>query len=142
MEADILARKVYDKMMENDHCSRSLGMELVEVREGYCKLSMKVTRNMLNGFGILHGGIAFTFADSAFAFASNSYGRAAVSTNGSMNYAKSAVEGDLLLAEAKMLNLSYRTADFDVDVTNENGEVYYRFRGTVYRSSKEILKQN
>ena len=95
---------------------------------------------MLNGYGILHGGIAFTFADSAFAFASNSYGRLAVSINGSMNYAKSAKEGDILIAEATALNVTHKTADFDVNVMNEKEEIYYFFRGTVYRSSKEIIE--
>ena len=94
---------------------------------------------MLNGYGILHGGIAFTFADSAFAFASNSYGRLAVSINGNMIYSKSAKEGETLFAEAKALNVTHKTADFDVNVMNEQGEIYYYFRGTVYRSSKAVL---
>ena len=96
---------------------------------------MIVKKEMLNGHGILHGGIAFAFADSAFAFASNSYGRIAVSINGNISYAKSAKEGDLLIAEAKPLNITHKTADFDVNVMNESGEIYYFFRGTVYRSS-------
>ena len=96
---------------------------------------------MLNGYGILHGGIAFTFADSAFAFASNSYGRLAVSINGNMVYSKSAKEGETLFAEAKALSVTYKTADFDVNVMNETGEIYYYFRGTVYRSSKEVLSE-
>ena len=75
-----------------------------------------------------------------FAFSSNSYGRLAVSINGSMIYTKSAKEGDTLFAEAKALNVTHKTADFDVNVMNEEGEIYYYFRGTVYRSSKEILK--
>ena len=100
---------------------------------------MTVKKEMLNGYGILHGGIAFTFADSAFAFASNSYGRVAVSINGSMIYSKSAVEGELLYAEAKALNLTHKTADFDVNVMNESGEIYYYFRGTVYRKSESLL---
>ena len=133
------AKAVYDKMMEKDYCSQWLGVEPIILEEGHCKISMTVKKDMLNGYGILHGGIAFTFADSAFAFASNSYGRVAVSINGSMIYSKSAVEGEVLYAEAKALNLTHKTADFDVNVMNGSGEIYYYFRGTVYRKSESLL---
>lgn len=141
-DKDQLAKAVYHKMMEKDYCTQWLNAEPISIKEGYCKLKMTVRKEMLNGHGMLHGGIAYTFADSAFAFASNSYGRLAVSINASMMFSKSAKEGDVLIAEAKPLNVSYKTADFDVNVMNEAGEVYYFFRGTVYRSSKEVLKDN
>ena len=137
---DILAKAVFDKMMQHDHCSQWLGIEAVDIKKGYCKIKMQVRKEMLNGYGILHGGIAFTFADSAFAFASNSYGRVSVSINGNMIYSKSAKEGDIIFAEAKVLNLTHRTADFDVNVLNEDGDIYYYFRGTVYRSSKMVME--
>ena len=134
-----LAKAVFEKMMEKDYCSQWLGVEPITIEEGYCKIKMKVKKDMLNGYGILHGGIAFTFADSAFAFASNSYGRMAVSINGSMIYSKSAVVDETLFAEAKALNVTHKTADFDVHVMNEAGEIYYYFRGTVYRKSESLL---
>ena len=134
-----LAVAVYEKMMEKDYCTQWLQATPLFIKEGHCRLKMTVRKEMLNGYGILHGGIAFTFADSAFAFASNSYGRLAVSINGSMTYSKSAKLGEVIFAEAIALNVSHKTADFDVNVMNEDGEVYYYFRGTVYRSSKEIL---
>jgi len=134
-----IAKAVFEKMMEKDYCSQWLGVEPIILEEGHCRISMTVKKNMLNGYGILHGGIAFTFADSAFAFASNSYGRVAVSINGSMIYSKSAVEGEVLFAEAKALNLTHKTADFDVNVMNESGEIYYYFRGTVYRKRQSLL---
>lgn len=137
---DSLATEVYNKMMEKDYCSQWLGIEPIFTKEGHCKIKMTVRKEMLNGHGIFHGGIAFTFADSAFAFASNSYGRVAVSINGNMIYSKSAKEGDVLFAEAIALNVTYKTADFDVHVMNEEGEIYYYFRGTVYRSSKEVIE--
>ncbi|WP_170110337.1 hotdog fold thioesterase [Flavilitoribacter nigricans] len=136
-----LARSVYEKMMENDYCSQWMGIEPVEIAEGFCRIKMTVKREMLNGYGILHGGMAFAFADSAFAFASNSYGRVAVSINGSMSYARSAREGEELFAEAKALHVGFKTADFDVRVMNGGGEVYYFFRGTVYRKSTPVLDQ-
>jgi acyl-CoA thioesterase len=126
-------------MMEKDYCSQWMQLEPLLLAEGHCKLRMRVRQEMLNGYGMLHGGMAFAFADSAFAFASNSYGRVAVSINGSMHYARSASEGEMLIAEAKALHVSHKTADFDVNVMNEAGEVYYHFRGTVYRTSREVL---
>ena len=124
---------VYQKLMEADHCSQWMGLELVEIGEGHCKMRMTVRREMLNGFGILHGGMAY-------AFASNAFGRVSVSINGSMSFAKSSKEGEILVAEAKALNVNHRTADFDVVIAEEKtGEQRYFFRGTVYRSSKEIL---
>ncbi|MCB0632987.1 MAG: hotdog fold thioesterase [Saprospiraceae bacterium] len=138
-EKSTFAQAVYRKMMEKDYCSQWLQIEPLLLAEGHCRIKMKVRREMLNGFGVLHGGIAFTFADSAFAFASNSYGRVAVSINGSMSYAHAAKEGDLLIAEAKALNVTHKTADFDVNVMNEEGQIYYFFRGTVYRKSEEVL---
>jgi acyl-CoA thioesterase len=140
MKQDELALAVYHKMMEKDYCTQWLKAEPVFIKAGHCMLKMKVRKEMLNGYGILHGGIAFTFADSAFAFASNSYGRLAVSINGNIIYSKSAKEGEVLLAEAKALNISHKTADFDVNVMNEKGQIYYYFRATVYRSSKDVLK--
>lgn len=137
-----LARSVYEKMMEQDYCSQWMGIEAVEIAEGYCKIKMTVKREMLNGYGILHGGIAFAFADSAFAFASNSYGRIAVSINGSMSYARAAREGEELFAEARALHVSYKTGDFDVQVMNSAGEVYYFFRGTVYRKKTNVLEHS
>jgi len=139
MDKNALAEAVFHKMIEKDYCSQWLQLEPIFLKEGHCKIKMVVRKEMLNGYGILHGGIAYTFADSAFAFASNSYGRLAVSINGSMIYSKSAKEGETLFAEAKSLNVTHRTADFDVNVMNADEEIYYHFRGTVYRSSKEVL---
>lgn len=133
------ATKVFNAMIEHDYCSQWLGIKAVSLEEGHCIIKMTVQRDMLNGFGILHGGIAFTFADSAFAFASNSYGRLAVSINGSMSYAKSAKEGEVIFAEARALHVGNKTADFTVDIYNEQKEKLYFFRGTVYRTSKNIL---
>ena len=136
------ARAVYESMMAQDYCSQWLGVAPITIEEGHCIIQMTVKKDMLNGFGILHGGIAYTFADSAFAFASNSYGRVAVSIQGSMNFMKSAKEGDALIAEATALNVTHKTADFDVVVSNKDtSEKLYIFRGTVYRTSKEHLNQ-
>ena len=134
------AQKVFQKMMETDYCSQWLGIEPLLIEEGECHLRLKVRKEMLNGFGTLHGGIAFSLADSALAFAINSYGRVSPLINGSMNYAKAAVEGDVLIAKAKVISLGNRKADIDVTVyCNQEDEAYYFFRGTVYRTSKEHM---
>jgi len=139
-DSKALAQAVYEKMMAKDYCSQWMGIEPILIEEGHCKIKMTVRKEMLNGYGILHGGIAFAFADSAFAFASNSYGRLSLSINGQIIYSKSAKEGEALIAEAKVLNVSHKTADFDVNVYSAaSEEVHYYFRGTVYRSSKNIL---
>jgi len=139
-EADQLAQEVFQRMMQTDYCSQWMGIEALEIKHNYCKLKMTVRKEMLNGYGILHGGIAFAFADSAFAFASNSEGRISVSINGSMNYHKSATEGSEIIAEAKCLNLSYKTGDYDVNIYNLDQELLYSFRGTVYRKSELVLE--
>lgn len=136
-----LAREVYDKMIADDHCSKWMGIVPIVIEEGHCILEMTVKKEMLNGYAMLHGGIAYAFADSAFAFASNSYGRIAVSINGTMSYAKAAKEGDVLVAEAKPLSVGNKTADFDVQITRkDDGEKLYFFRGTVYRTGKNVVE--
>ncbi|MEM6632125.1 MAG: hotdog fold thioesterase [Bacteroidota bacterium] len=139
MEDSTRAQKVFEEMIAQDHFSKWMGIELLQIEEGYCKLRMQVRREMLNGYGMLHGGVAFSFADSAFAFGSNSYGRQAVSISSQMSYSKSAKEGDFLVAEASALNVGHKLAEFDVEVFEEKSqEIYYRFRGMVYRSSREV----
>lgn len=137
-----LAQKVFNKMMEQDQFSRWMDIDLIEAQEGYCKLQMKVRAEMLNGYSMLHGGVTFAFADSAFAFASNSYGRISVSLHASMTYNRPGKDGDVLIAEAKELSLGNKTATFDVTVRKaESNDAIAVFRGTVYRTSKLVLDE-
>jgi acyl-CoA thioesterase len=132
------AQKVYESMMENDFCSQWLGLKPILIEEGHCILEMEVRKEMLNGFATLHGGIAYSLADSALAFASNSYGRISPLINGNMSYSKAAKIGDVLKAEAKVISLGNKKADIDVTITCKgHEEPFYFFRGTVYRTSKE-----
>lgn len=133
-------RSAYDQMMEKDYASQWLGLQPLLIEEGHCQLRMVVRREMLNGFGLLHGGMAYAMADSALAFAANSYGRLSVTLQGSINFAQAAKEGDVLIAEAQVLHLGHRTGDLDVNIYREGqpAEVLYRMRGTVYRSSKGV----
>tara|TARA_R110000868_G_scaffold296769_1_gene557145 strand:+ start:778 stop:1197 length:420 start_codon:yes stop_codon:yes gene_type:complete len=134
------AEKVFESMMENDFCSQWMGIKPITIEEGHCVLEMEVRKEMLNGFGTLHGGMAYSLADSALAFASNSYGRISPLINGNMSYSKSAKIGDVLTAEAKVISLGNKKADIDVVITCKgHEEPFYFFRGTVYRTSKEHL---
>jgi len=131
------AEKIVDKMYENDAFSQWLGIELVEIRTGYAKIKMTTRPEMLNGFGIVHGGISFSFADSAFAFACNSPGRHAVSIDTSISHLKKVGIGELLFAEAIEENLSHKIGLYRIEVKNEKKELVALFKGTNYRSSRE-----
>lgn len=117
--------------MANDQFSQWLGITRIEERPGFCRLSMTVTPEMCNGFGIAHGGITYSLADSALAFASNSSGRLAVSIETSISHIKAVHAGDKLEATAVERSAEKRLAVFDVRVERDN-ELVALFRGTVY----------
>ena len=98
---------------------------------------MAVRKEMLNGFDILHGGIAFSLADSALAFAANSHGKMCLSVENSIHYINSCQEGDVLIAEAREVSCSHKIGVYEVAVKTEEGKDVAAFRGTVYRSSKD-----
>ena len=100
MTAEERARQIVNRMFENDPFSQWLGIERLVVKPGHCVLRMAIRREMLNGFAIAHGGITFSLADSALAFASNSQGRHAVSIDTSISHITSLREGDILTATA------------------------------------------
>ena len=103
------ARQNIDIMLSNDHFSKWLGIELIDLKIGYCKIRMKIKKEMLNGFGIVHGGILFSFADSAFAFASNGNGRISVALDTSISFTKSVKLDEIIFAEAKEQYSGYKT---------------------------------
>ena len=136
MDKQALAEKVVDTMYTNDYFSQWLGIERIKVEPGHCILKMKIRKEMLNGFAIAHGGITYSFADSAFAFASNSHGRKSVSIETSISHTVSLKEGDTILAEAKEESVSNKIGIYYITVKKDN-ETVALFRGTVYRTSKE-----
>ena len=137
MTAEEKARKVVNQMYDNDPFSQWLGIERLEVGPGHCRLRMKIRREMLNGFAIAHGGITFSLADSAFAFASNSRGRHAVSIDTSISHMVSLKNGDIITATAIEEQLGHRIGHYRVEVRNEAEEMVALFRGIVYRKSQE-----
>ena len=132
-----LPEKVFRKMYDNDAFSQWLGIEVVEVRDGYCQLKMTVRKEMLNGFQIAHGGIAYSLADSALAFASNSHGRKSLSVETSISHTVSVKEGDVLTAITEELSLSDKIGVYLITITNQDNQEVAYFKGTVYRTSKE-----
>ncbi len=130
-------KAIVDKMYNGDAFSQWLGIERLEERPGYCRLQMTVREEMTNGFKIAHGGITYSLADSALAFASNSHGRQAVSIETSISHTRPVHINDVLTAEATELNITNATAIYDIKITNQNKEVVALFKGTVYRTKKE-----
>lgn len=129
--------KIIDAMFAKDDFSKWLGIERLEEGPGYSKLKMTIRKEMTNGFDIAHGGITFSFADSAFAFASNSRGIHAVSIETSISHTKSLKTGDIITAEAFEKNLTRKTGIYNVEVKNQQNEIVALFKGTVYRTGKE-----
>lgn len=132
-----LAKRIVDKMFVDDKFSQWLGIERVLIEEGHCILKMKVRNEMVNGFGIAHGGIAFSFADSALAFASNAYGRLSVALDCSISFPVAVHVDDVLTCEAKELSLTKKTGTYLIEITNQKSERVAFFKGTVFRTNKE-----
>lgn len=129
------AEKIVEAMYKDDAFSQWLGIEILEVQAGACRLKMTTRPEMLNGFGILHGGITYSLADSAFAFACNSRGRHSVSIETNHAHLKKVNAGETIFAEAKEENLSHKIGLYQIRVTNEKDELIALFKGTNYRSS-------
>jgi acyl-CoA thioesterase len=124
-------------MLAHDEFSRWLGLELLDVNPDRVTIRMVVRQDMINGFGVCHGGVTFAFADSAFAFASNTGGQVSVSIENSMTYPAAVHVGDVLLAEAEKEASSRRLGYYRVRVTRTDGAVVALFRGTVFQTERE-----
>jgi acyl-CoA thioesterase len=133
----LLMIAIVNKMMETDAFSQWLGIKILASAKGSCKLQMQVRPEMCNGFGIIHGGITFSLADSALAFASNAHGRLSVALECSISYPNAVNVGDVLTAEATEVSLTNKIGIYNIPVTNQKGEMVGVFKGSVYRTSKE-----
>jgi acyl-CoA thioesterase len=137
----ILAEAVTGWMFSRDQASQSLGMKIVEAGAGYAKLTMRVRAHMTNGHGICHGGLVFSLADSAFAFACNSRNQKTVAAGCTIDFLAPAQVGDELVAEAVEQSLNGRTGIYDVTVTNQNGKRVALFRGRSQRVQGEVMTE-
>ena len=124
-----IAQEVARLMWAEDRASQALGMQLLEVRPGYARISMTVRRDMTNGHGMCHGGFMFLLADSTFAFACNSHNQKAVAASAEIHFLAPAHEGDVLTAEGQEQHLAGRSGVYDTRVTDQNGKLVALFRG-------------
>ena len=139
-EAQTLAERVAEGMYLRDRASQNLGMEIASVGPGHAELTMKVRADMLNGHDICHGGFIFTLADSAFAYACNSYNLTTVASGCAIDYMAPAREGDMLTANARERSVSGRTGVYDIEVKNQRGETIALFRGKSYRIKGHVVE--
>jgi len=131
-------QQVLDTMWQRDAFSKWMGLQIDEVGMGYCKLHYTVKDEMLNGFSSIHGGVLFSAADSAFAFACNSHGIFTVALDVTISFTRPAKSGDILTVEAKEIYLGKKTGLYDIKTTNEKGELVALFKGTAYRTSTKV----
>lgn len=129
MDAGKLARDCAEAMWKDDAASRGLGMQLVSVAPGQAVMTMTVTERMVNGHNICHGGYIFTLADSAFAFACNTYNQRTVAQHCAVTFLNSAFLGDNLVARAIERQRMGRSGLYDITVTRDDGFVIAEFRG-------------
>ena len=139
-EKDQLAADVVAHMMKNDLFSQWLGISVLDVREGYSKIRMTVRKEMINGFGIVHGGVAFSLADSAFAFACNNRNNLSVALDTAINFTKPVHVDDVLTAEAKEIHNGKSTGLYHITITNQRDHVVAMFKGTCFRTGKTLIK--
>ena len=135
--AEASARAMYGE----DRASQALGMRVLEVRPGYARLAMKVREDMVNGHQLCHGGLIFTLADSAFAYACNSYNLSTVASGCAIDFVAPAREGDVLTARAAERSAAGRTGVYDIDVVNQRGETVALFRGKSYRIKGHVVDE-
>jgi acyl-CoA thioesterase len=136
---DKKAKEVVFHMTENDLFSKWLGIQILEIREGYSKTSMVVREEMINGLGIVHGGIAFSLADSTFAFACNNRNNLSVALDTSINFLKPVHVGDTLIAEAKEIHNGKSTGLYHITIFNQRDHMVAVFKGTCFRTGKKLI---
>lgn len=132
-------QSVVTHMMENDLFSQWLGIEVLEIKEGYSKIKMMIRKEMINGFAVVHGGIAFSLADSAFAFACNNRNNLSVALDCAITFTKAINPGDVLTAEAKEIHNGRSTGVYLITITNQLDQQVALFKGTCFRTAKKLI---
>ena len=127
-----IADYVRDGMLKNDAATLGLGMHVLAIGPGHATVTMTVRADMLNGHAICHGGFISTLADSAFAFACNSYDELTVASGFAIDFLAPARKDDLLTARCVEVSKAGRTGVYDTDVVNQRGERIAIFRGRSY----------
>ena len=140
MDKKQFAQQVVNHLLEKDYFSKWLGIEILEIKEGYSKIKMSIRDEMVNGFGIVHGGVTFSLSDSAFAFACNNRNNLSVALDTSINFMKPAHVGDVLTAEAKEIHNGKSTGLYQIFITNQNDHLIALFKGTCFRTGKKLVE--
>ena len=130
---------IAEHILNNDRFSQWLGVKILSCETGYSKISMVIREEMVNGLGIVHGGVTFALADSAFAFACNSYNRRSVALDTSINFIKPALIGDELIAEAKEVHNGKSTGLYQISVFNQKNEIIATFKGLCFRTDTYVV---
>jgi len=138
-QKDQLATSVVDHMMENDYFSQWMQVKVLGIKEGYSKIQMTIRKEMVNGFGIVHGGLPFSLADSAFAFACNNRNNLSVALDVTITFTKAVNVGDILTAEAKEFHNGRSTGVYIITVSNQKNEQIALFKGTCFRTGKTLV---
>lgn len=138
-EAQALAEATRDAMFSRDRAAQAMGIHVVTIRPGYALLTMVVRSDMVNGHHICHGGMIFALADTAFAYACNSYNKATVASACHIDFLAPGKEGATLSAEAIEQSLAGRTGVYDVTVKDDAGKTVALFRGKSYRINGEVI---
>jgi acyl-CoA thioesterase len=138
-EATALAKRVAERMMKDDRAAAALGIQLDEISPGFARMSLLISDEMVNGFGICHGGITFSLADTAFAYACNSRNRKSIALGCTINYLKAVKPGDKLTATAREQSAGGRIGLYDISLSNQEGTVVAEFRGTSYSTSDSVV---
>ncbi|MBL0153749.1 MAG: hydroxyphenylacetyl-CoA thioesterase PaaI [Chitinophagaceae bacterium] len=139
MQTGQTPQTVVDHMMKHDLFSQWLGIDVLEIKTGYSKIKMTVRPEMVNGFGIVHGGIAFSLADSAFAFACNNRNNLSVALDTSINFTKPVHVDDVLVAEAREIHNGRSTGLYQIIINNQHDHVVAIFKGTCFRTGKTLI---
>lgn len=132
----ISPQEVLKIMLKNDRFSHWMGLDIDDHGKGYCRLHCRIREDMLNGFGTVHGGILFSAADSAFAFACNSHGHITVALDVSITFALPVKAGEVLSVEAREIHRGRRTGIYEVKVVNEQEKLVALFKGTAYQTAE------
>ena len=136
-----IAQKCCETMWGNDVASQDLGMTIEVTKPGRAEARFEVRANMVNGYDICHGGFMFTLADSAFAFACNTYNRITVAASASIEFVRPARLGDKLLATAAEVHRGGRTGIYDITVTNQDDDVVAIFRGRSHATREPVFSK-
>jgi acyl-CoA thioesterase len=138
-DAQRLAERAVAALYSGDRASQSLGMRIEQVAPGAVRVAMTVRPDMVNGHRICHGGIVFALADSAFAFACNSYGDSTLAAAASIDFLAPAREGDALTADAREVWRAGRSGIYEITVSNQRGDRIALFRGRSHRIEGKLV---